>query len=173
MSKTTCEELIQIIAQKVRTFIVDEVKSSSYFSLSVDSTPDLSHIDQLSVAFRYLKDGQPIGRFLTFLELKSHTEEDMANQVLQYLSEICKLDFSKCRSQSYDNAANTSGRYKGMQQKVLELNKFAIYVPYAAHLLNRVGRISIDCCQERVNFFCTVQLLYTFFFSLNQTMENP
>ena len=87
----------------------------------------------------------------------------MANQVLQYLSEICKLDFSKCRSQSYDNAANTSGRYKGMQQKVLELNKFAIYVPYAAHLLNLVGRISIDCCQERVNFFCTVQLLYTFF----------
>ena len=160
------------MAQKVHTFIVDEVKSSSYFSLSFDSTPDLSHIDQLSVVLRYLKDGKPIERFSTFLELKSHTGEDMANQVLQYLSEICKLDFSKCRGQSYDNAANMSGRYKGMQQKILEIIKFAIYVPCAAHSLNLVGRSSIDCCQEAVNFFSTVQLLYTFF-SLNQPVENP
>lgn len=60
LSKTTCEELIQLMAQKVHASIVDEVKSSGYFSLSVDSTPDLSHIDQLCVVLRYLKDGQPI-----------------------------------------------------------------------------------------------------------------
>lgn len=40
-SKTTCEELIQIMAQKVHAFIVDEPKFSSYFSLLVHSTPDL------------------------------------------------------------------------------------------------------------------------------------
>ncbi|XP_038637303.1 zinc finger MYM-type protein 1-like [Scyliorhinus canicula] len=161
LSKTTCEELIQLMAQKVHALIVDEVKSSGYFSLSVDSTPDLSHIDQLSVVLRYLKYGQPIERFLTFLEMKSHTGEEMANQVLQYLREACRLNFSKCRGQSYDNAANMSGRYKGMQQKFLETNKFVIYVPCAAHSLNLVGRSAVDCCQEAVNFFSTVQLLYT------------
>ncbi len=97
LSKTTCEELIQLIAQKVHALIVDEVKSSRYFSLSVDSTSDLSHIDQLSVVLRYLKDGQPTKRFLIFLEMKSHTGEEMANQVLQYLREVCKVNFSKCR----------------------------------------------------------------------------
>ncbi len=56
-----------------------------------------------------------------------------------------------------------SGRYKGMQQNVLETNKFAIYVPCAAHSLNLVGRSAVDCCQEAINFFSTVQLLYTFF----------
>ena len=105
LSKTTSEELIQLMAQKLHALIVDEVKSSGYFSLSVDSTPDL-HIDQLSVILRYLKDGQPIERFLTFLEMKSHTGEEMANQVLQYLREVCKLNFSKYRGQSYDNTAN-------------------------------------------------------------------
>ena len=59
------------MAQKVHTLIVDEVKSSGYFSLSVDSTPDRSHIDQLSDVLRYLKDGHPVERFLTFLEMKS------------------------------------------------------------------------------------------------------
>jgi len=44
------------------------------------------------------------------------------NRVLQYLSNVCKLSFSKCRGHSYD----MSGRYKGMQQNLLETNKFAI-----------------------------------------------
>ena len=44
-----------------------------------------------------------------FLEMKNHTGEEMTNQVLQDLLEVCKLNFSKCRDQSYDNAANVSG----------------------------------------------------------------
>ena len=132
------------MAQKVHAFIVDKVKSSGYFSLSVDSTSDLSHINQLSVVLRYLKDGKPIECFLTFLEIKSHTGEEMANQVLQYLREACRLNFSKYWGQFNDNAANMSGRYKGMQQKSLETNKFAIYVPCAAHSLNMVGQSAVD-----------------------------
>ncbi len=89
--------------------------------MSGNSTPDLSHIDQLSVVLRYLKDGQPIERFFTFLEMKSHTGEEMANQVLQYLREVCKLNFSKCMGQCYDNVVNMSGRYKGIQQFVTSL----------------------------------------------------
>ena len=56
--------------------------------------------------------------FLNLLGMKSHTGEEMANQVLQYLREICKLNFPKCRGKSYDNAGNMSRRYNGMQQKI-------------------------------------------------------
>ena len=56
-----------------------------------------------------------------------------------------------------------SGRYNGMQQKNLDKKQFAIYVPCAAHSLNLVGRSAVDCCQEAVNFFSTVQLVYNFF----------
>ncbi len=65
--------------------------------------------------------------------------------------------------QSYDNSANMSGRYEGMHKKKIETNKFAIYVPCAAHSLNLVGQRAVECCQEAVNFFSTVQLLCTFF----------
>ena len=87
--------------------------------MSVDSTLNISNIDQLSVVLRYVADGEPIERFLTFLELQNHTGEGMAKQMLQYLSEVCNIDFLKPRGQSYDNAANISGFYKGMQKKVL------------------------------------------------------
>jgi hypothetical protein len=41
--------------------IVEEVKVSKYFSINVDSTPGVSHVDQLSFIIRYLlKDGSPI-----------------------------------------------------------------------------------------------------------------
>ena len=45
------------------------------FSFSVDSTPDISHTDQLTLIVKYVSpvNGLPNERFLTFLELKDHS----------------------------------------------------------------------------------------------------
>lgn len=61
--------------------------------------------------------GSPLSVFLILLELQSYICENMAKQMLQYLGEVCKLNFSKYWGQSYDNTANMSGCYKGMHQK--------------------------------------------------------
>lgn len=50
LSKTVCNELIDLMSNKV---IVEEIKSAGYFSLSVDSTPDVSHTDQLGIILKY------------------------------------------------------------------------------------------------------------------------
>ena len=54
-----------MMAYKVRESILDDLKTAGYFSLSVDSTADRSHIDQLTVIVRYVSpdDGLPIERF--------------------------------------------------------------------------------------------------------------
>ena len=83
--------------------------------------------------------------------------------VFKYSTSECDIDFAKCRGQSYDNAANMSGKYNGMQQKILEINKYAVYIPCAGHSLNLIGRAAVDCCLDAVNFFAIVQLLYKFF----------
>lgn len=46
----------------------------------------------------------------------------MAELILNYFDQI-GIDFSKCRGQSYDNAANMSGKYNGVQQKIFEKKK--------------------------------------------------
>ena len=43
--------------------IVTEVKSAKYFSVSVDSTPDISHVDQLTCILRYVLPSGPVERF--------------------------------------------------------------------------------------------------------------
>ena len=64
----------------------------------------------------------------------------MADLVHKYITAKLQLDFNKCRAQSYDNAANMAGWHNGMQQKILEREKFAKFIPLAGHSLNLVGR---------------------------------
>ena len=45
LSKTICEEFIELMGNRVFDHIVVELKSTNYFSVSVDSTPDISHVD--------------------------------------------------------------------------------------------------------------------------------
>ncbi|GFV35035.1 zinc finger MYM-type protein 1 [Trichonephila clavipes] len=56
-----------------------------------------------------------------------------------------------------------SGRYNGVQALLKEKNKFANYVPCAAHSLNLVGAESVKVATEIVNFFGLVQQIYVFF----------
>ncbi|CAG5861720.1 unnamed protein product, partial [Menidia menidia] len=43
LSSQTCEEFIQLMGDRVLSEIVSEVKMAKYFSVSVDSTPDVAH----------------------------------------------------------------------------------------------------------------------------------
>ena len=58
-----------------------------------------------------------------------------------------------------------SGKYKGMQEIILKINKYAMYIPSAGHSMNLVGRAAVDCCLDAVNFFGVVQKIYHFFSS--------
>lgn len=52
LSSTIFEELISLMAKKVLNEIISRIIMSKYYSVSVDSTPDEGHIDQLTVIFR-------------------------------------------------------------------------------------------------------------------------
>ena len=120
ISSTIVEELIKLMADKVHTAIVAELKNAKYFSVWVDSTPDLTHVDQLTIIVRYLLRGQPVERFMTFLQLESHKAQALAQDLLDYF-EAETIDFHDCRGQSYDNAGNMSGRYTGMPARLHQL----------------------------------------------------
>ncbi len=48
LTLNVCEEFIQLMGQKVLDEIISRVKLAKYFSVSVDSTPDITHVDQLT-----------------------------------------------------------------------------------------------------------------------------
>ncbi|XP_033225915.1 zinc finger MYM-type protein 1-like [Belonocnema kinseyi] len=149
-------------ARKVFDHIVTEIMEAKYFGLIADSTPDVSHVDQLSIIIRYCLHGQVYERFLQFLPISSHTGDLLSRVILNVLSDngIC---ISNCRGQSYDNASNMSGKYAGVQVRIKEVNPLALYVPCTAHSLNLVGTSSVNICIDAITFFEFVAGLYAFF----------
>ncbi|XP_065662539.1 uncharacterized protein LOC136085179 [Hydra vulgaris] len=100
----------------------------------------------------------PNERFLTFIPNTGHTGREMTEALLKYL-ESNGISLHDCRGQSYDNAANMSGKYCGMQALIKEQNDLCIYVPYCAHSLNLVASPSryqilteaLSSSQEKTN----------------------
>lgn len=164
LSSTICEEVIEIMGNKVLKVIVKDIQEAKYFSLSVDSTPDISHIDQLTVVLRYVgvSDGEVVERFLAFIPIASHTGEALATTILIFLNK-CGIEIKNLRGQSYDNAANMSGCYNGLQAHIARINQLAHYIPCAAHSLNLVGVCAVESCVGAISFFGLVQAMYNFF----------
>lgn len=162
LSSTTVDEFINIMAEKVTARIIEEISSAKYFSLILDSTPDVTHLDQLCFVLRYVCNAQPVERFLKFVPITSHKSESLADVVLKTLTEL-DLDMSNCRGQSYDNASNMAGKYSGLQARLKSLNPVADFIPCAAHSLNLVGVNAVESCSFALQFFSLVQQVYNFF----------
>ncbi|XP_033221187.1 zinc finger MYM-type protein 1-like [Belonocnema kinseyi] len=163
LSKTIYEEFIEIMAREVLKNIVSEEKNAKYFSIMVDSTPDIAHIDQLSFVLRYVRDnGQPVERFLLFIDNVGHKAKDVADAVFDTL-EHYGINIAYCRGQSYDNAKNMSGQYSSLQARIKLLNELAEWNPCSGHSLNLIEVHAVGSCSEASNFFAIVQAVYNFF----------
>lgn len=162
LSATICDEFVSIMGKKVLLAITNELRQAKYFSLSVDSTPDVNHCDQLAFTVRYVKQRSPVERFLGFINCHGHDAENLCNVILKFLRDN-DISIADCRGQSYDNASNMSGQYTGVQARIKDINKSAVYVPCAAHSLNLVGVKAVGCCLQVVAYFDFVQRLYVFF----------
>lgn len=107
------------------------------WSISVDSTPEICHVDQLTFCIlRYVKSGSIGQRFLDFtlIHSHSHASEYLADIVLNYLKDN-EIDILKCRGQTYDNANNMAGHCNGLQSRIRTVNETAAFAP-CAHCLD-------------------------------------
>ncbi|KAE8623371.1 hypothetical protein XENTR_v10005581 [Xenopus tropicalis] len=54
LSSTTYLEFIELSGERVVSDIMNLIKIAKYFSILVDSTPDVTHTDQLTFIVRYV-----------------------------------------------------------------------------------------------------------------------
>jgi hypothetical protein len=86
LSHHICDEFVNLIEDKVKNRIIEEIKEATYYSIIVDSTPDISHTDQLSLIIRYVSNnGSIYERFLGFLPIENHYAEYLENAILKTL----------------------------------------------------------------------------------------
>eukprot|EP00794_Sanderia_malayensis_P003780 gene3780-biopygen3227 len=152
LSHATMEEIVSILGNALRESIVASIKEAKYYFIIVDSTPDVAHVDQLTLVVRCIENGKPVERFVGFTPIKSHKSESLTSDILETLKALT-LDIDLCRGQSYDNASNVSGKYTRVQARIKEVNSCTPYMPCASHSLNLVGNVAAECCREAVSFF--------------------
>lgn len=162
LSATICDEFIELIGKKVFAIILEELKIAKYYGLSVDSTPDISHSDQLAFCIRYVKNDKPVERFLQFISIQEHNSEYLCNIVLSFLRDY-GIDIMDCRAQCFDNANNMAGAYTGLQTRILTVNSLAKFIPCAAHSLCLVGKNAVAKNPKAAEFFNFLETLYLFF----------
>lgn len=106
----------------------------------------------MAIVLRYCTSISVKERLLELFPINNHQSKTMYKLLNDYLK-ITELDINNCKSQSYDNASNMSGQFKGLQAHVKNKNKLAVFIPCIAHSLNLVKVISVSCCTEAINFF--------------------
>lgn len=99
LSSIICNEFIQLMNNSVADKIVYEINESKYFSIIIDSTPDISKTDQLTVVIRYITaTGKSKERFLAFLPSVGHKGEQMEYSLIKKFNEL-GIELKNCRGQ--------------------------------------------------------------------------
>ena len=103
-------------------------------------------------------------RFLQYQDCEKKKGCDIAELICQVLEEN-KISLKNCRGQGYDNGANMSGIYKGVQAIILQKNPCAVYSPCSAHSLNLCGVHAVESSNKIKSFLGNIQKLYNLFSS--------
>lgn len=105
ISKTIFNDVIHLLKTDVTHFITNEIKVSKYYSIIMDSTPDLSKVDQMAIVIRYCTKSDVQERLLELKCIESHTGQSTYDVLEKFFLDV-GLNIEDCRGQSYDNASN-------------------------------------------------------------------
>ena len=121
LSPTIQNELIELLGKKVKHLILEGIKAAKHFSILLDNTPDVSHIDQMALIVRYVKvdsnEVQIKESFLNFFPLRKKNADEITKSILDELQQN-GLDIMMCRGQAYDNVSTMAGICSGVQCRI-------------------------------------------------------
>ena len=159
-------EFLELLSESVNQKIRSEVEAAQFFTVMADTTPDTSHLDQLSVVLRYVTPFCVVReRLVDIRDIDSKTGDGQAAAILKSLRSK-ELNTESIVFQSYDYASSMSGKFKGCQAKIKEyLEREIPYFPCLAHRINTTVEHSCEASNIIAGMFDTLEMIYVFFTS--------
>ncbi|XP_050064310.1 uncharacterized protein LOC126553187 [Aphis gossypii] len=138
MSKNFINNNIIIpIGAAIQGTIVKEIKECIKFSIMIDSTQDVSVMDQLAICVRYIFNGVVQERLLSLVVCHNSSGIGLFNLLKEEIKKLGLMlnDIVAC---SFDGAANMKGIYNGLQAHLKSVNPNIVYTHCMGHVLNLV-----------------------------------
>ena len=167
LSPQSQNEFISLLSEEVRSRISTCVKNAGFCSVMADTTPDVSHNDQLSVAVRYVDSEtcMPKERLVRIAVTKDKTGAVQAEDIVKCLKQS-DIPLSAVMFQTYDSTASMSGKFNGAQQKLSELMKRKIpYIKCTPHGVNLVVEHGCAASPLIGKVFMVLEQIFVFFSS--------
>lgn len=123
LSNRIQNDLIETLGCAISDVIVKSVKQNEYYSIIVDCTSDLSHVEQMSIILRYVmldaeKNEYKIEeRFLLYSACTDQSGEGIKIAICDVLKKF-DLDLQNMRGQGYDNGTNMTGLFEVQYQSM-------------------------------------------------------
>ncbi|XP_022847547.1 uncharacterized protein LOC111370069 [Olea europaea var. sylvestris] len=115
LGKKIQNQLIQLLANQVRSSIVKKVKDAKYFTVILDCIPYAIQEEQMSLIVRFVDNSTNLPtvqeHLLEFLKVDDTTGLGLAIELQKALIKI-DLDIDDIREQEYDNGSNMSGKHR-------------------------------------------------------------
>ncbi|KAL4088595.1 hypothetical protein QTP88_023684 [Uroleucon formosanum] len=112
LSHYTTDHIINIISNLIKSTISKKIKEANMFSVLLDTTQDISVMDQCSIFIRYVVDGMIHERLISVKSCIDSTGKGMMN-LLKKAVDTVGLDITHCIGNATDGAANMRGAYNG------------------------------------------------------------
>eukprot|EP00731_Ephydatia_muelleri_P012303 Em0006g1197a len=164
MSYKSQNKLISIINEHITCTIVKAIHNCRAWSLMADTTPDISHHEQVSICVRIVHlNGHVSEHLLACQRAPGTTAEDLYGVIMSVLK-LKDVSFDKLIAQAYDGASNMSGCYNGLQSLIqTRINPNILYVHCYAHCLNLVISDAAATSVDVVTLFGNLETLYVLF----------
>ena len=161
LSPNSQNNLIDAIGCEVLDVIGDNVREADFFSVMMDETTDLGHLEQVAVVVRYCGNNfTATERLISVTESPIVTGEHLAEVLLNSLKRL-HLDTRKLCAQTYDGASAMSGSRRGVQTVIKQTAPRAHYIHCRSHSCNLVIVKSVQCSRFGRNFFGVLEQLFS------------
>ncbi|KAL4107590.1 hypothetical protein QTP88_017915 [Uroleucon formosanum] len=162
LSHYTIDNIITIISNLIKSTITKKVNEANMFSVLLDTTQDVSVMDQCSIVLRFVTDGMINERLISVKSCTDSTGKGMMN-LLQNALEMVGLNIRHCIGNSTDGAANMRGTYNGFTSWLSVVTPEQVHVWCYSHVLNLVISDTTKSPITVANFFSLIHSCAVFF----------
>ena len=127
--------------------IAKNLYNTSFYTIMVDETTDISNYEQVVICLRWVDDDFNVHEDLIGLyKVETISADSLVALIKDVLLRI-NLSLNKVRGQCYDGAANMSGAKSGVAKQLTDEEPRALYTHFYGHALNLACGDAIKWCK--------------------------